>query len=820
MSPEENRDRTRTQGGSSVKQMAFELQYLDGGVEYFRVVDMDEFLSGRTSVVESRSKLTAQESAQKQIELILEQNPRLHEALKAPGHAGLTVKDLASLALFEQALQRVQQEDAYDSSLKKTSVSEPLPQSVTTAPSLQRQENKENETDEVKNLSRWERLTTAFQQGDDEATVQGNEYFQDLSIALESSALNRLFDDAGRKLDESLLTNDDGTPNLFGRFTNYVRKNASAGDQFPREQVGGADVTIEQRVAAIKKRGYSPLYYSSKERLAKMEKDGFKVKSYDDVDGFDSALMYIGENVAKETPKILTSMASGLFSIIFTTADNAASVNKELKEKLPDMPLERRVAVATGVGVFLTAWDNVPFLFGKFAKGGRLRATDIISDAARPTTLRSIGGFVGETIKSGAEGGANELIKEGVTMGAPAVLGARYEDKEAADRLINKLLSGAVVGGGEHIFKGATESLLRAARRWRSERFKASEAADTKNAMDQMSDAAANSDIRTQHPEAFREFVAKMTKGTNVRQVYIPVDKIDEIVQRHGGNPAKVLEAWHVDKADWETAHQTRGSVKFSIEDYETYVAGGQYDLDLRPHISLDPSAKTHAEGLEFKGKESELVAQAEKDAKAALVIREQNKTISQAEYQRDVESRQASGASPEQAHSGALAVTTMRTVRIGKSGRTPDDFGLDNTSSANASSTNQGQSRAVSEGAGPAQPPPSRVEDGANGNIAPVRAPGDKGASVFPATGAASNARVPGATLGQKGPRLGSVPESIGGSMPTEQLKRMLQSSTAPASRLEPPGPSPKILDQQGPAVPTDTPWSARRDKLERNGR
>lgn len=816
MPPEENRDRTRTQGGSSVKQMAFELQYLDGGVEYFRVVDMDEFLSGRTSVVESRSKLTAQESAQKQIELILEQNPRLHEALKAPGHAGLTVKDLASLALFEQALQRVQQEDAYDSSLKKTSVSEPLPQSVTTAPSLQRQENKKPETDEVKNLSRWERLSEAFQQGDDEMLTQGQEYFLDLELALELSAFGKWFESTGESFDKYLLTNDDGTPNLFGRFANWSR----SGSNHPVRMVGDKEGVREKRIAALMKRKEDFSARVAKDRAAKVARGEFKVKSYDEVDGIDSGLMYVGENLAKETPKILTSMASGLFSIIFTTADNAASVNKELKEKLPDMPLERRVAVATGVGGLLTAWDNVPFLLGKFAKGGKLGATDIVLDAAKPTTLRRIGGVVGGTIKSGAEGGANELIKEGVTMGAPAALGARYEDKEASDRLINKLLSGAVIGSGEHIFKGATESLLRTARRWRSERFKASEAADTKNAMDQMSDAAANSGLRTQHPEAFREFVAKMTKGTNVRQVYIPVDKIDEIVQRRGGNPAKVLEAWHVDKADWETAHQTRGSVKFSIEDYETYVAGGEYDLDLRPHISLDPSAKTHAEGLEFKGKESELVAQAEKDAKAALVIREQNKTISQAEYQRDVESRQASGASPEQAHSGALAVTTMRTVRIGKSGRTPDDFGLENTSSADASSTNQGQSRAVGEGAGPAQPPPSRVEDGANGNIAPVRAPGDKGASVFPATGAASNARVPGATLVQKGPRLGSVPESIGGSMPTEQLKRMLQSSTAPASRLEPPGPPPKILDQQGPAVPTDTPWSARRDKLERNGR
>jgi len=816
MSPEENRDRTRTQAGSSVKQTAYEAWSAHAPLPYSRVEDMNKLLSERTSVIELRSKLTAQELAQKQIELILGRNPRLHEWLQAPGNVGMAKDDLGSLALFEQAVRRYEHENAYNRSLKKTSVSQPLPQSDTTAPSLQRQENKKPETDEVKNLSRWERLSEAFQQGDDEMLIQNQEYFLDLELALERSAFGEWFESAGESFDKYLLTNDDGTPNLFGRFTNWAR----SGSDHPVRMVGDKEGVREKRIAALLKRKEEFSARVAKDRAAKVARGEFKVKSYDEVDGIDSGLMYVGENLAKETPKILTSMASGLFSIIFTTADNAASVNKELKEKLPDMPLERRVAVATGVGGLLTAWDNVPFLLGKFAKGGKLGATDIVLDAAKPTTLRRIGGVVGGTIKSGAEGGANELIKEGVTMGAPAALGARYEDKEASDRLINKLLSGAMIGSGEHIFKGATESLLRTVRRRRSERFKASEAAETKNAMDQMSDAAANSDLRTHHPEAFREFVAEMTKGTHFQHVYIPVDKIDEIVQRRGGDPAKVLEAWHGDKGDWETARQTRGSVKFSIEDYETYIAGGEYDLDLRPHISLDPSAKTHAEGLEFKGRESDLIAQAEKDAKAALVTQEQNRAVSQAEYQRDVESRQASGASPEQAHSGALAVTTMRTVRIGKSGRAPDDFVRDNTSSANASSTNQGQPRAVSEGAGPAQQPPSRVEDGGNGNIAPVRAPGDKGVSVFPATGAASNTRVPEVAPVQKGRRLGSVPESGGGSMSTEQFKRMMQSSTAPAPRLAPPGSPPKILDQQGPAVPTETPWSARRDKLERSGR
>ncbi|MEJ8309766.1 hypothetical protein, partial [Agrobacterium larrymoorei] len=118
MSPEENRDRTRTQGGSSVKQTAYEVGREPEPLEYFRVGDMPFLLSERTSVIDLRSKLTAPEPNRKQVELILKQNPKLNEALKAPGHAGLTVKDLSSLALFEHALERVQQEDAYASSIE------------------------------------------------------------------------------------------------------------------------------------------------------------------------------------------------------------------------------------------------------------------------------------------------------------------------------------------------------------------------------------------------------------------------------------------------------------------------------------------------------------------------------------------------------------------------------------------------------------------------------------------------------------------------------------------------------------------------------
>jgi hypothetical protein len=338
------------------------------------------------------------------------------------------------------------------------------------------------------------------------------------------------------------------------------------------------------------------------------------------------------------------------------------------------------------------------------------------------------------------------------------------------------------------------------------ERAAAAKAKENEAFLGELSDNAAASDLRKQDPAAFGEFVHKLTKGSPTEYLYIRIDPLRDVVASVGGDPNTVYEKLGIDKADLDAAVQSKGYVRFSTGNYSTHFAGGEYDLSLRTHMSFDPNAKTPAEGREFMTKEAERITEAKKAEETTARADDHDQAVSKAERGQNSQNRQSSG---------TLPVTAMRTVRIGKTGRTPDDDGRGDTSLQDSSLSNQGQSHVP----GPARLPPASLQGVGAGNAATSRAPGDTGTSTPSTTDAASEAQAQVSTNIQKGPRLQSVPEGRGG-MSTDQFKRMMQSSTAPAPRLEPPGSPPKTLDQQGPAVPTETPWSARRDRLNRNGR
>ncbi len=331
------------------------------------------------------------------------------------------------------------------------------------------------------------------------------------------------------------------------------------------------------------------------------------------------------------------------------------------------------------------------------------------------------------------------------------------------------------------------------------------QAETTQRSIAEISEQATSSNVRSNDPDAFRDYVNKATKGTPIETIYIRGDKFNEIVRRFGDDPNKVIESLPgMDKAEFSLALSSNGDIKLPVGTYAASLAGSKYDVSLRSHMRFDLNGKTPAEGQEFMANESKLTAQAKSDAETAGAVQEKNQTIANQERQQDAQRLQASGVSPEQAQYGALALDATRGVRSAKNGQTREDYSKDNPPN-NASLVDEGQISALNGVPGKAAGAPSNRQDGLNAQTAAAPAHSENDHGNRQSTPAPS-APIP--------------PSTAAASMPMERFKRVLQSSTAPAGRLESPSPSPEIFNRQGPAVPTETPWSDRRKTLNRNRR
>lgn len=770
MSPEENRDRTRTQGGSSVKQTAYDLQDVRSTLPYVPVSEMDKLLNEHRSVVELRGSMAAQESLRKQKQLILQQSPGLREALNARGHAGLTVKDLSSLALFERALQRVQQEDAYASSIEASRRGWFKGFGLGAANSVSRSILK---TKIAYNEYR-------FQQTAERAWDRKASFSEIANSGPDVGVLSAAFRYIDARYADMIGTDDEESAREFAL---AVAQHTKELEYFPKSEIAqSADKSMFKKGAT-----WAELAENVGSTL---------------IDNPVGVLSLVAENIGEEALPV----TAAVLTTALTRNPNAGAAivlagkyGNERYNSSAEYLQEKGVDLKNPEHVDRIVDDRT--LLAKADEYGRTRATVITAVDLFSAGLGKRVMLVPPVIESGVKSGQEVLSGP---VGEYVAQKASGQETDP-NKIFGEFLSGL---GSKTKDIGVDEAKNIGTRAVRSykEYAAAAKAKETEAAVNKLGDAAAASDVRKQDPVAFRDFVSQLTKGSPTEYLYIRIDPLRDVVSSIGGNPNTVYEKLGIDKADLDAAVQSKGYVRFSTGNYSTHFAGGEYDLSLRPHMSFDPNAKTPAEGREFMTKETERITEAKKAEETTARAEDHAQAVSKAERGQNSQNLQSSG---------TLPVTAMRTVRIGKTGRTPDDDGRGDTSLQDSSLSNQGQSPVP----GPARLPPASLKGVGAGNAATSRAPGDTGTSTPSTTDAASEAQAQISTNIQKGPRLQSVPEGLGG-MSTDHFKRMMQSSTAPAPRLEPPGSPPKILDQQRPAVPTETPWSARRDRLNRNGR
>lgn len=289
------------------------------------------------------------------------------------------------------------------------------------------------------------RLGDAFSLGDAIAVTQGREFTRDTAAAAESSFLGRGLDAVGDWVDNTLLTNSDGTPNALGRGVNRGRL-AYAPEGTPVQLVGGPDVTAEQRAEAIRTRdlGADPVYAGAKQTQRDLALTGFQPMSYKDVKGFGSLLQFIGESIATSAPQMAVSMANPGVGLAIT----AGEANEELKRRT-DLTEGQRVLVASGIGTIMTVLDL--YGLGKITKGltGKVIAAEAIDGALVGTLVKNgLPRKLATTVEAAIAEGTTEALQEATKMVGVWASGGEYTGEEVIDSLLQSLTAGAAAGGG------------------------------------------------------------------------------------------------------------------------------------------------------------------------------------------------------------------------------------------------------------------------------------------------------------------------------------------------------------------------------------
>jgi hypothetical protein len=553
-----------------------------------------------------------------------------------------------------------------------------LGDSPRTAEWLRQTDNARLAHDDIEGLSWFERAGQSFKMGEAQAVKQGQEFTRDIGGVLERSPLGRGLSAAGEVFDNTFLTNDDGTPNLFGQLANFAREASNVGSiNAPVQKVGDERMTSEQRASAMFNQQLGAIYEGSKSLLAQMDKQGFKPASYKDVSGVGSAFSFIAENLAMSLPQMATAISTGGFSPLIQIIGQGAEANNELSEKAPDLTPEQRVSIAAGAGAVNAALDMV----GLAHIFGGSKVSQIATDAIAGTLVGKIvanGGSkaLGQVLSAAIVEGTTESIQEAVVMGATSLAGGKYGSPEVIDRLLQSFFAGAGAGGG---IRGGLE-VSGAARRLLRESNQASAAEQTKATIDQIGDASVDSKLRERLDSSFMDFVGKAVDGTPIQDVYVPADKLQELFQSHRYDPQEFLDGLPgVDTSEWATALATGGDIKIPTATYAAKIAGMNIDAPLRENMRFSPEGMTWTEAQDFNSRASEIQMEAFEQSEAARVAEEQARSVDQQEYDELVSRLRAAGRSTDVARFEAMPLIAMRRTMAERAGISQEEFAARN---------------------------------------------------------------------------------------------------------------------------------------------
>ena len=531
--------------------------------------------------------------------------------------------------------------------------------------------------DDLSALSAWDKMRKAAATGEAKLIEDSHEFRRDVDASLETSAFGRGMDAAGDAFDRAILTNADGTPNFLGRLANYAREKGTARDGVPRDIIGGAQVTPDERAAAMMAQGFGPIYDGAKAVIKQMEAEGFAPMNFKDVNGIGSALSFIGENLAMSAPQMATTIAAGPLGPVMSLMGMGGEANAELKERAADLPQDQRVAIATGAGTLMAALD----LFGLSRIFGGAGAGQVATDAVAGTLADRVianGGTqaLGRVLTAAITEGSTESLQEAIVMGVTALAGGDYKQAEVIDRLAQAFFAGAGAGGAMRAGAEGAVGVGRAAERYTSDAQKIEGVEGTQAQLQEIGQNAAISKLRERMPDRFRAFVSQALDGTQAENLYMPADAFVRYFQDMGVDPFEIADSLDgVTRDDLDAALAGGGMVKIPTATYAAHIAGTEHDAFFSENVKFDPNEFTADEARVANERIDQAMQEMFEEAEAARIEAEQWRTFEQQLTDDMVTRLRAAGQSADVARTNAATVVAAYQTEAARAGLTVDEF-------------------------------------------------------------------------------------------------------------------------------------------------
>lgn len=215
-----------------------------------------------------------------------------------------------------------------------------------------------------------------------------------------------------------------------------------------------------------------------------------------------------------------------------------------------------------------------------------------------------------------------------------------------------------------------------AAARFAEGTAKATAAADTVAALEEIAGAAAGSVTRTRSPDTFRDFITSVTANGARENLFVPADAFTEYFQSKGIDPFELADQLAgMDADDLRTAMETGGSVKIPTATWAADMAGTEHDQFVIQNAAFSPDDMTGMQAAEFEAMKTELLAEAWEEAEAVRQEAESLRQVYDRERDQVVGALRAAGRSPDVAAAEALPLVEFRRVMAGRMGLTPEEF-------------------------------------------------------------------------------------------------------------------------------------------------
>lgn len=156
----------------------------------------------------------------------------------------------------------------------------------------------------------------------------------------------------------------------------------------------------------------------------------------------------------------------------------------------------------------------------------------------------------------------------------------------------------AVAATGALVMSGALGGVHKGAQLLTVKRSRADDRIADQETLAGFSKLVVEEPLRERDSEAFREFMREMDDGTGISDLYISVDDFVPLTQSTDG--ASVVAAIPGLAEQIAEAQLTNGTVRVTLADYATHIAGSGIDAALLPKIRTSPDGYTYDEAHQF----------------------------------------------------------------------------------------------------------------------------------------------------------------------------------------------------------------------------